>query len=76
MKNSDSLMLGRAAHLLGGLGLLRDYLKVPIDQLVRWLDGKEPVPAVIQTKAIEIVMRGAPTEEVESNWPRGPDAGG
>ncbi|MBV8033341.1 MAG: hypothetical protein JO035_17650 [Betaproteobacteria bacterium] len=60
--------LARAAQLLGGIGFLRDYLDVTATQLLRWMDATDAVPDEIYTRAVELVVRGLPTEEVEPAW--------
>ena len=66
--NADSVALRRAATLLGGTTLLRDFLGVSASQLVRWMDGVEPAPDHVFLKTVELVVRGTSTEETEPEW--------
>ena len=66
--NADAAALRRAAVLLGGTTHLRDFLGVATGELIRWMDGTEPAPDHVFLKTVELVVRGASTEEVEAEW--------
>jgi hypothetical protein len=48
--------LRMASRKLGGNRKLRDFLRVPAEQLVRWMSGAEDPPTPILLKAIELIL--------------------
>ena len=45
-----------AAERLGGRRQLRDYLRVPTEELVRWLSGAADPPAEVWLRALEVIL--------------------
>jgi hypothetical protein len=45
-----------ASRKLGGNRHLRDFLRVPAEQLVRWLGGAEDPPTPVLLKAVELIL--------------------
>ena len=54
--------LRRAAHILGGPGPLRKYLKVSAICLAAWMTGAQPAPTDVFLKAVDVVMEDSPGE--------------
>ena len=45
-----------ASRRLGGNSRLRDFLRVPAEQLVRWMAGAEDPPTPVLLKALEVIL--------------------
>jgi hypothetical protein len=45
-----------ASRKLGGNRRLRDFLRVPAEQLVRWMSGAEDPPTPVLLKAVELIL--------------------
>lgn len=59
MKTVHSRALRRAAEILGGTRELRDYLRVPAEDLARWLRGEGTPPAGIFFRVVDLIVEGA-----------------
>jgi len=53
--NVHTFALEKAARILGGPLALHDYLRVPSVDLNRWMTGKEPPPAVIFLRVVDLL---------------------
>ena len=61
--------LQKAADLLGGRKKLARHLRVPIDELEKWMSGDEPPPIGVFLKVVDLVLD-------ETGAPRDTDPGG
>ena len=60
-----TLVLDRAAQILGGYEKLREFLNVPSSLMRRWFDGSSPPPAEIFLKLVDIVSEESLSQLVE-----------
>lgn len=63
----------RAAELAGGRRQLAKALRVPLDELEKWIAGKDTPPTPIFLKAVDLVLdETSPAANGESGEPPAP----
>jgi hypothetical protein len=68
-----SRTLQKAAELLGGNAKLCRHLRIPADELQKWLDDKAKPPIAIFLRAVDLVIDETPAPEgADSGEPPAP----
>jgi DNA-binding transcriptional regulator YdaS (Cro superfamily) len=61
---TDRKALKRAAEILGGTELLSARLRVPEEQVERWIAGKETIPTGMFALAIGVMLENSGQQDV------------